>query len=95
MSDNVSGTDAEMRQQLRRVRRRTRHEALGRSSDCRAVPVAATPVMNLLDTSQKRLAHQREEGVCNPRAVYEQHRVARAVDRVLDVAAINGGALHG
>jgi hypothetical protein len=94
MSDDVSGADAEMRQQLRCVRRGTRHEALGRSSDCRALPVAATPVVNLSDTSQSRLVHQREEGVRDPRAVYEQHRVAGAVDHVLDVAAINGGALH-
>ena len=94
VSDDVSGTDAEMRQQLRRIRRGTRHEALGRSSDRRTVPVAATPVVNLLDTSQRRLVHQREEGVRDPRAVYEQHRVAGAVHHVLDVSSVNWGPLQ-
>jgi hypothetical protein len=94
MSDDVSGTDAKMRQQLRRIRRGTRHEALGRSSDRRTVPVAATPVVNLLETSQRRLVHQREEGVRDPRAVYEQHRVAGAVHHVLDVSSVNWGPLQ-
>ena len=79
---------------VRRIHRGTRHEALGRSFDCCALPVAATPVVNLSDSSQGRLVHQRKEGVRDPRTVYEQHRIAGAVNRVLEVAAINGGALH-
>jgi len=94
VSNDVRGTDTEMRQQLRRIRRGTRHETLGRSSDRRALPVATTPVMNLLNTSQRRLVHQREEGVRDPRAVYEQHRIAGAVHHVLDVSSVNWGPLQ-
>ena len=50
--------------------------------------------MNLLNTSQRRMVHQREEGVRDPRAVYEQHRIAGAVHHVLDVSSVNWGPLQ-
>jgi len=50
--------------------------------------------VNLLETSQRRLVHQREEGVRDPRAVYEQHRVAGSVHDVFDMTTVNGRALH-
>ena len=94
MSDHVSRRNAEMRQELSGVRRPASHEALGRSSCSRALPVAATPIVNLLNACEGRGAHERKERVCDPRAVYEQHRVARSVHDVFDLAAVNRCALH-